>query len=169
MALEYEFLGALGRAPDVDSVIAMEDADDKIWKIKANSTTDNLEVIKNGAVVGTLGASSYGTVTQQTNRATGVTLSTMSGAITTNNASLAAEASAVFVVTNTLVKATDVVVVCIRSGAVGLNTRATVTVVADGSFQITVVNGNAAAGAAETGAIIINFQVLRQPTAAITQ
>ena len=169
MAAEYEFLGALGRAPSVDSAIALMDADGKVWKIKANSTTDNLEVVKNGAVVGNLGTASYGTVTQTTNRATGVTLSTMAGAITTDTTSLAAEASAVFTVTNTLVKATDVIVVSIRSGTAALNTRATVTAVADGSFNITVVNGNAAAGAAETGAIIINFIVLRSPTAAITQ
>ena len=169
MAIEYEMLGALGKAPDVDTTLSMTAADEAVWKIKANSTTDGLEVYKNGSLAGQIGASSYGTVTQATNRATGVTLSTMSGAITTNNASLAAEASAVFVVTNTLVKATDVVVVCIRSGMVALNTRATVTTVADGSFQITVVNGNVAAGTAETGAIIINFQILRQPTGTLAQ
>lgn len=169
MALEFERGGAQGRNPDVDTVIALTDADDKVWKIKANSTTDNLEVVKNGNVVGVLGSSSYGTVTQATNRATGVTLSTMAGAITTHNASLAAEASAVFTVTNTLVKATDVVVVCIASGMVALNTRATVTAVADGSFAITVVNGNVAAGTAETGAIVINFMILRSPITTIAQ
>lgn len=101
------------------------------------------------------------TVTQQTNRATGVTINALSGAITTNNTSLAAEASAVFVVTNNKVAITDCVIVSIRSGMVALNTRATVTAVADGSFSITIVNGNVAAGTAETGAIIINFAVIK--------
>lgn len=104
-------------------------------------------------------------VTQITNRATGVTCTGISGAITTDSTSLAAEASAVFTVTNTSVAVGDVVIVSIRSGMVALNTRATVTTVAAGSFAITVVNGNGAAGTAETGAIIINFAVLKAVSA----
>lgn len=102
-----------------------------------------------------------GAVTQASNRATGVTLNTLSGQITTNNASLAAEASAVFVVTNNKVAATDVVVACIASGSIGLNTDVIVSAVAAGSFSLTVVNGNAAAGTAETGALVINFAIIR--------
>ena len=101
------------------------------------------------------------TVTQITNRATGVTINALTGAITTDTTSLAAEASAVFVVTNNKVAIGDVVVVAIRSGMVALNTRVTVTAVAAGSFSLTVVNGNVAAGTAETGAIIINFAVIK--------
>jgi hypothetical protein len=109
----------------------------------------------------TLSSSSGGAITQQTNRSTGVTINALTGAITTNTASLAAEASAVFVVTNNNVRIGDVPVVAIRSGAVALNTRATVTAVANGSFSITIVNGNVAAGTAETGAIVINFIVFK--------
>ena len=101
-------------------------------------------------------------VTQATNRATGVTINSLCGSITTHNASLAAEASAKFTVTNSAVNIADVVLVCIRSGNVGLNTRATVTAVADGSFEITVVNGNADGGTAETGAIVINFAIIKE-------
>lgn len=104
------------------------------------------------------------TVTQITNRATGVTINALTGAITTDTTSLAAEASAVFVVTNNKVAIGDVVVVSIRSGMVALNTRVTVTAVAAGSFSLTVVNGNVAAGTAETGAIIINFAVIKGST-----
>jgi hypothetical protein len=110
------------------------------------------------------GAGIGGTVTQQTNRATGVTLNTLSGQITTNSTSLAAEASAVFTVTNNKVVATDVVVVSIQSGTVALNTDVVVTAVAAGSFNITVINNNVAAGTAETGAIVINFVVLKGAT-----
>ena len=102
-----------------------------------------------------------GTVTQATNRATGVTINALSGAITTNNASLAAEASAVFTVTNSAVEINDVVLVSIQSGAVALNTQLQVSAVAAGSFNITVINNNVAAGTAETGAIIINFLVMK--------
>ena len=106
----------------------------------------------------TTGAGS--TVTQTTNRATAVTINALSGQITTDSTSLAAEASAKFTVNNTYVDATDVVVVNF-SGAVGLNTDVVVSDVATDSFELTVVNNNAAAGTAETGAIVINFAVIK--------
>lgn len=102
-----------------------------------------------------------GVVTQATNRTTGVTLNTVSGQITTNNTSLAAEASAAFTVTNNQVFADDVIILSIASGSNGGNTTVLVTTVAAGSFQITVANQNAAGGTAETGAILINFLLLR--------
>lgn len=102
-----------------------------------------------------------GAVTQATNRTTGVILNTLAGQITTNNASLAAEAAAAFVVTNSKVAATDVVVASIQSGANGGNTEVTVSAVAAGSFTLQVANNNVAAGTAETGAIVINFVILR--------
>ena len=107
----------------------------------------------------TTGAGS--TVTQTTNRATGVTINALSGAITTDSTSLAAEASAVFVVTNSFVEIGDVVVLSMRSGSVALNTTPVVSAVANGSFSITIVNNNVAAGTAETGAIVINFAVIK--------
>lgn len=104
-------------------------------------------------------------VTQITNRATGVTINAISGKITTDNTSLAAEASAVFVVTNSAVAIGDVVVCSMRSGSVALNTDVIVSAVAAGSFSITVVNGNVASGTAETGAIVINFCVIKAVSA----
>jgi len=106
-----------------------------------------------------------GEVTQITSRATGVTINALSGTITTINTSLAAEASAVFVVTNSEVAIGDVVVVSMRSGSVALNTDVVVTAVAAGSFSLTVINGNVAAGTAETGAIVINFIVMKAVSA----
>lgn len=105
------------------------------------------------------------TVTQATNRTTGVTINAICGTITTNNTSLAAEASAAFTVTNSSVAIGDVVVVSQRSGAVGAMTDVYVSAVAAGSFQITVANNNVAAGTAETGAIVINFAVIKAVTA----
>lgn len=104
-------------------------------------------------------------VTQATNRTTAVTCSAVSGAITTSSASLAAEAAAAFTVTNTAVAIGDVVVVSQRSGSNGGNTDVYVSTVAAGSFAITVANNNAAAGTAETGAIIINFAVVKAVSA----
>lgn len=104
------------------------------------------------------------TVTQLTNRATGVTINALCGSITTDSTSLAAEASAVFTVTNSKVEIGDVVVVAQRSGKVALNTQVEVTAVAAGSFDLTVINNNVAAGTAETGAIVINFAVIKAVT-----
>jgi hypothetical protein len=104
---------------------------------------------------------SGGAVTQITNRSTGVTLNKLTGTITTNNASLAAEAAAEFTVTNNQVKIGDVIVLSIQSGTNGGDTEVFVSVVANGSFNIKVANNNVAAGTAETGAILINFAVFR--------
>ncbi len=106
-----------------------------------------------------------GTVTQLTNRTTGVTLNKITGQITTNNASLAAEASADFVVTNSACALADVPVLAIQSGSNSGGTIVSVIGVAAGSFTIRVHNGNAAAGTAETGAIVINYVILKGASA----
>ena len=115
-----------------------------------------------GGVGYTTGAGA--TVTQLTNRTTAVTINALCGSITTNNASLGAELAAAFVVNNTCVEAGDVVVVSQRSGAVGVMTTVTVIAQAAGSFTIAVMNGNAAGGVAETGAIVIAFAVIKGST-----
>ena len=99
-------------------------------------------------------------VTQITNRATGVTINAICGQITTDSTSLAAEASAKFTVTNSAVAEGDIIVLSFRD-AVALNTDVVVTDTAAGTFELTVINNNVAAGTAETGAIIINFAVIK--------
>lgn len=106
-----------------------------------------------------------GTGTQSTNRTTGVTVSpdpSICGTITTNNASLAAGAEATFTVTNSAVAIGDVVVVCARSGQTAATSIPFVTAVASGSFNITLSNFNAST--ADTGAMIINYLVLKAVT-----
>lgn len=102
-----------------------------------------------------------GAVTQASNRTTGVTLNNLTGTITTDNASLAAEASADFIVTNSQVAIGDCIILSIQSGENGGGTVLSVQDVAAGSFAIRVHNGNVAAGTAETGAILINFAVIK--------
>ena len=63
-----------------------------------------------------IGTTSGGTVTQATNKATGVTLNTESGQITMNAAALGDGAYVTFAVTNDRVSATDVVNVGHGSG-----------------------------------------------------
>lgn len=102
------------------------------------------------------------TVTQITNRSTGVTINKPCGKIQTDTTSLAAAAEATFTVTNSVVEIGDVVVVSIRSGTAA-TTIAFVTAVAAGSFDITI--SNLHASTAETGAIVINFAVIKGVTA----
>jgi len=97
------------------------------------------------------------TVTQETNRSTGVTLNTSCGQITTDNTSLATGAEATFTVTNSVVSAKSVPVVAIASGKVE-TPIAFVSAVAAGSFDITI--SNLHASTAETGALVINFVVI---------
>mgnify|MGYP000072849229 CR=1 FL=1 len=99
-----------------------------------------------------------GAVTQETSKATGVTLNSVAGAITTVDAELAGAAEVSFVVTNSLVAATDVPVVAIKSasGSTGVYV-ASVSAVAAGSFTITL--SNLGATASET--LVINFAVIK--------
>jgi hypothetical protein len=103
-------------------------------------------------------------VTQATNRTTNVTCNGLCGTITTSSASLAAEAAAAFIVSNNCVSVGDVVVVSQRSGAIGVMTDVVVVAVANGSFTLSVMNNNASGGTAETGAILINFAIIKGTT-----
>jgi hypothetical protein len=138
----------------------------RIGHINASGLTSALGLTSSSATSGIGYATGAGsTVTQASNRATGVTINAITGAITTVTTSLAAEASAVFVVTNSAVAIGDVVILSMRSGSVALNTQVEVTAVAAGSFSISVINNNVASGTAETGAIIINFAVIKAVSA----
>lgn len=97
------------------------------------------------------------TVTQATSRTTGVTINAPAGQITMNAASLAAGAEATFTVTNSFVTSTSVPVIALASGQTADTSVVNVTAVANGSFNITVTNLNAAT--ADTGAGVINFIV----------
>ena len=102
-----------------------------------------------------------GAVTQITNRSTGVTLNTLTGQITTDTTSLAVETTATFTVTDSKVALGDIPVVSIQSGTNSGGTVVFVSTVAAGSFAISVQDNNAAGSTAETGAIIINFAIIK--------
>lgn len=102
-----------------------------------------------------------GTVTQATSKSTGVTLSKLTGQITMNAAALAAGAVVSFVLTNTTIAATDIVVTNhAGAGTLGpylINARA-----ASGSATIAVRNTSAAS---LSEAIVIGFAVIKAVTA----
>jgi hypothetical protein len=102
--------------------------------------------------------SNFGAVTQITTAATAVICNSAAGVITTVTQNIAAAGEVQFTVTCDKCKATDVPNVAIRSGTVGGTTIASVTAVADGSFQITLSNEHATV--AETGVLLINYVIL---------
>lgn len=99
-----------------------------------------------------------GTVTQGTSRTTGVTLNKPTGAITMFSA-LGSAVAATFTVTNSLVAATDTIILNQQSGT---NLYALlVTAVAAGSFNITFYT----TGGVATDAPVINFSLIKGVTA----
>lgn len=98
------------------------------------------------------------TVTQLASKSTGVTINTVCGQITMNNAALASNTSVGFTVTNSRVAATDVVNVTIGSGASAQSYLTQVQATAAGSFSMLV--RNVSAGSLSE-AVVLNFAVLK--------
>ena len=104
-----------------------------------------------------IGPTTGGTVTQSTNKTTGVTLNTASGQITMNGAELAGGAEATFTVTNSEIAATDVVVVNHSSAGTAGSYLVQANSIAAGSFAITVAN----VGSTASEAIVLSFVALK--------
>jgi hypothetical protein len=123
---------------------------------EVDSNFTNLNTDKAGYITG-----EGGTVTQATSKATAVTLSKKCGQITMHNASLAADTTVSFTLTNTTIVATDLLVLNHVSGGTAgsylLNAQA-----GAGSASINV--RNVTAGALGE-AIVIGFAVIKAVTA----
>jgi hypothetical protein len=105
------------------------------------------------------GTGTGGTVTQLTNKATGVTLNKLCGQITMNNATLNRGTSVSFTLTNSFIDTTDVVIVNIASGATAGAYVVTVEVIAAGSCNISLHNN--ASGVDYSEAVVLNFAVIK--------
>lgn len=99
-----------------------------------------------------------GTVTQATDKSTGVTLNKVCGAITMNGAALNAGVEVSFTVTNSAVGANDVIVVNHSSAGTAGSYLVGVSAVAAGSFVITVTNASAGN---LSEAIVLSFAVIK--------
>lgn len=97
-------------------------------------------------------------VTQATSISTAVTCNAYSGVVTTVSQTVAAAAEAEFTVNNSIVKATDTVVVCIKTHTSAGSFIAAVSAVADGSFQIRLTNLHAST--AGNNVLVLNFVVI---------
>lgn len=100
-----------------------------------------------------------GTVTQLTDKSTGVTLNKPSGQITMNAATLDRNTGVTFTLTNSFIAAADVVVLNIASGATPNTYTATVDAVAAGSCNIQLHNHTT--GSDLSDAVVLNFVVIK--------
>ena len=124
-----------------------------------NAVTSASSIKSTSATAGIgYGTGAGGTVTQATNKGTGVTLNKVSGQITMNAASLAAGAEVSFTLTNSAIAATDVVVTAISSGATAGAYNTHVDAIAAGSCRISLTNLSAGP---LSEAIVINFVVIK--------
>jgi hypothetical protein len=99
-----------------------------------------------------------GTVTQATNKSTGVTLDKRCGEVVMNNASLAASTSVSFTLTNSTIATNDLVVANISGAATANSYQLTVDDVAAGSCRIHV---GYVSGGSLGEALIIGFAVIK--------
>ena len=127
-----------------------------------NAVTSASSIKSTSATAGIgYGTGAGGTVTQATNKSTGVTLNKVSGQITMNNASLAAAAEVSFTFTNSTIAATDVVVTAISSGATAGAYNTHVDAIASGSCRISITNFSSGS---LSEAIVLNFVVIKGVT-----
>lgn len=106
-------------------------------------------------------AAAQGTVTQLTDKSTGVTLNKSAGRITMNNAALAGATAVSFIFTNSTISANDTIIVNIGSNTTGSLAGAYTVYVshlAAGSTLITLRNLTAATSYSE--AVIINYALI---------
>ncbi|MBB3928749.1 hypothetical protein GGR43_004494 [Sphingobium jiangsuense] len=94
-----------------------------------------------------------GTITQATSKTTGVTINTPVGQIITHNAALPGGAAARFTVTNSAVRATDIITVLAQNG----DYEAKAFDIADGSFRIALKNDT---GGSLSDAVTLNFAIV---------
>ena len=142
-----------GTTSSTFSVVATDSAGTSNFTVR----DDGLVTANKPAGLG-YGTGSGGTVTQATSRTTGVTLSKPTGAITMFSAA-GSVVAATFTVTNTLVAATDTIILNQKSGT-NLYVLL-VTAVAAGSFNITFYT----TGGVATDAPVINFAIIKGATA----
>ena len=99
-----------------------------------------------------------GSVTQATNKGTGVTLNKPSGVITMNDAALGAAGEVSFAVTNSTCTASDNIIVNHASAGTAGSYLAQANTIAAGSFAITVTN---VSGGSLSEAIVLNYKIIK--------
>jgi hypothetical protein len=102
-------------------------------------------------------AEASGTVTQLTDKSTGVTLNKSAGQITLNNAALANVTNVSFTLTNNTISAKDVIILSVSSGATAGAYNCWISSKTTGSCVITIRN---LSGGSLSEAFVLNFAVI---------
>jgi len=102
-------------------------------------------------------ASAQGTVTQATDKSTGVTLNKSAGRITMNNAALASNTAVSFTLTNSLISANDTIIVNVSGGGTAGAYTTYISSMTSGSAVITLRNMS---GGSLSEAVILNFAII---------
>jgi hypothetical protein len=102
-------------------------------------------------------AEASGTVTQLTDKSTGVTLNKSAGQITLNGAALANVTNVSFTLTNNTISAKDVIVLSVASGATAGAYNCWISGKTTGSCTITIRN---LSGGSLSEAFVLNFAVI---------
>jgi hypothetical protein len=98
-----------------------------------------------------------GTVTQATDKGTGVTLNKSAGRITMNNAALAGNTAVTFTLTNNLISTNDVIIMNVSGGATAGAYTSYIASISAGSAVMTLRN---LTSGSLSEAVIINFAII---------
>lgn len=102
-------------------------------------------------------SAAQGTVTQATDKSTGVTLNKSAGRITMNAASLAANTAVSFTLTNSLISTNDAIIVNVSGGGTAAAYTTYISSMAAGSAVVTLRN---LTGGALAEAVVLNFAII---------
>jgi hypothetical protein len=102
-------------------------------------------------------SAAQGTVTQLTDKSTGVTLNKSMGRITMNNAALAGNTAVTFTLTNSIISANDAIIVNVSGGGTAAAYTTYISSMTAGSAAITL--RNLTAGSLSE-AVIINYSII---------
>ena len=102
-------------------------------------------------------SAAQGTVTQLTDKSTGVTLNKSMGRITMNNAALAGNTAVTFTLTNSIISANDAIIVNVSGGGTAAAYTTYISSMTAGSAAITLRN---LTGGSLSEAVIINFSII---------
>ena len=105
-------------------------------------------------------SSSQGTVTQLTDKSTGVTLNKSAGRITMNAAALAGGAVVSFTLTNSLISTNDTIIVCVSSNTTGSAAGAYTAYVSYLSAGTALISLRNLSSTSYSEAVIINYAII---------
>ena len=101
-----------------------------------------------------------GTVTQATDKTTGVTLNKSAGRITMNNAALAGGAVVSFILTNNLISTNDTMIVCVASNTTGSAAGAYTAYISYLSANTALISLRNLSATSYSEAVVINYAII---------